>query len=104
MQEEGEKVTLAMLLQKIKKLRSRLLSYGWNKHEAFSFIMYEFLKLPRVAWEEADSTESFYRIKEKFRVDAGTAELMMSLQQAVPNLQTQEVLEYLHSVFHFSAM
>jgi hypothetical protein len=104
MQEEGKRATLAVLLQKIKKLRMQLLSYGWNRHEVFSFIMYDFLKLSRVPWEKVESTASFYRIKDKFRVEAETAELIMSLEEAVPNLQTREVLEYLHSVFHFSAI
>jgi len=47
---------------------------------------------------------SYYQIKEKFKVEGTQAELILSLQQIVPNIHHQDVLEYLHSVFQYSSL
>ena len=100
--EEGN--TLGCLMTKIRRLRKRLISYGWNKQESHDFILYEFLKLPSNHWEKATGTLNYYQIKEKYQVEASPAELILQLQQVVPNLQQEDVLDYLHSVFQYSAM
>lgn len=102
--EQSEKRTLSNLVVKIKRLRKRLVSYGWNKHEAVTFILFEFLKLPEPDWRKPSSTVTYHHIKEKYKVETNTAELILSLQEIVPNLHSEDVLEYLHSVFYYSSL
>jgi hypothetical protein len=100
--EEGD--SLSALVRKIRRLRRRLMSYGWNRQEATHFILYEFLKLPEPEWEKPGTTVSFYQIREKYKVESGQAELILCLQQMVPNLHEEDVLDYLHSVFQYSTI
>lgn len=102
--EEGDRFTMCSLLLKIRRLKRRLISYGWSKQEASTFILYEFLKLPEPRWLEPATTASFYEIKEKYKTDPPSSELILALQERVPNLHTREVLEYLHSVFQYSSL
>ena len=95
---------LSSLLHKIRRLRRRLLSYGWNRQQSTNFILFEFLKLPSPDWENPSTTVTYYQIKEKFKVETSQAELILSLQQIVPNIHQKDVLEYLHSVFQYSAL
>lgn len=85
-------------------LRRKLLSYGWNRQESTNFILFELLKLPSPEWEKPTTTVSYYQIKEKLKVEGRHAELILSLQQIVPNIHQKDVLEYLHSVFQYSAI
>lgn len=71
--DELERYSLQSLVVKIKRLRKRLICYGWNKQEACNFILYEFLKLPEPDWEKPSSTSSFYQIKDKYKTETATA-------------------------------
>lgn len=66
--------------------------------------MYEFLKLPQPDWEKPQTTVNFYQIKEKYQVQAAPAEIILCLQQSVPNIHETDVIEYLHSVFQYSSL
>jgi hypothetical protein len=87
-----DQASLSFLAEKIKRLKERLIGYGWNKKEAYSFILFEFLKLPQVDWHKPENTLSFYQVKEKFKVDAEAAELILCIKEIVPNFQSEEVL------------
>jgi hypothetical protein len=71
--DEAERYSLQSLIIKIKRLRKRLISNGWNKQEACTFILYEFLKLPEPDWQKPSCTSSFYHIKEKYKTETATA-------------------------------
>lgn len=104
--ESGEvgEASLAVLASKIKRLKDKLICYGWNKKETYTFILYQFLKLPQVDWLKPETTVTFYEIKEKFKVETEAAELILCMKEIVPDLQSTEVLEYLHTVFDYSAI
>ena len=51
-----------------------------------------------------ENTVGFYQIKEKYKVEPDAAELILCIRQIVPNLQSTSVLEYLHTVFDYSAI
>lgn len=76
---------------KISRLRKRLASYGWAEEEVASIIFHEFLKLPVIDWHKMDSTVDYYAVKEKYMVDAGTAELILCLKEMVPDLDMPNV-------------
>lgn len=97
--EEDPSSSLATLVHKLRKLKKRLLSYGWNKHESVHFILYSILKLPEPSWDKPSTTLAFYQVKEKYNVDSSHAELILTLRQLVPDLEKQCVLDYLRSVF-----
>jgi hypothetical protein len=88
----------------MKRLRRRLISYGWNRQESTRFILYEFLKLPEPDWQDLSTTVSYYEAKDKYKTEPATTELIIRLQEMVPNLQSREVLEYLHTVFQYSSL
>ena len=92
MQNDDRSRSLGNLVTKIKGLKRKLLSYGWSKAETYSFILYEFLKLPQASWEKAETTVEYYEIKEKFKVEPEAAELILCIKTIVPNLQCKEVL------------
>jgi hypothetical protein len=48
--EDGDRFSMCSLLLKIRRLKRKLISYGWSKQEASTFILYEFLKLPEPRW------------------------------------------------------
>ena len=95
---------MVVLANKIKILKDKLVTYGWSMREAFDFILYDFLKLPKTDWEKLENTVGFYQIKEKYKVAPDAAELILCIRQIVPNLQSTSVLEYLHTVFDYSAI
>ena len=74
------------LVLKIKRLRNKLTSYGWNKQESNHFILFEVLKLPRPTRP--------HLAKEHFQHHPHPAHsyLVASLEYLVPNLQEQDVL------------
>ena len=103
-EERVENPLLTSLAFKIRRLRRKLLSYGWNRQQSMNFILFEFLKLPAPQWGKLSTTVIYYQIKEKFKVEGSQAEIILSLQQVVPNIHHQDVLEYLHSVFQQSTL
>jgi len=40
-----------VLASKIKILKDKLTTYGWNLREIYDFILYDFMKLPKVDWD-----------------------------------------------------
>lgn len=74
------------LFAKIGRLRKKLMTYGYSADQIVSIILEEFLKFPKVDWESLNSTSIFYDIKDHFRTDASTTEMIMCLQKIVPNL------------------
>ena len=104
-EERVENLLLTSFAFEIHRLRRKLLSYGWNRQQqSMNFILFEFLKLPAPQWKKLSTTVIYYQIKEKFKVEGSQAEIILSLQQVVPNIHHQDVLEYLHSVFQQSTL
>ena len=79
------------LFNKVSRLRRKLLRLGYSNEETIAIILEEFLKLPKVDWENLTSTPMFYDIKDKYRADNSTSEMIMCLQKIVPNFHVPEV-------------
>lgn len=93
------------LITRVARLRSKLLSH-WRKRqsteESTQIILLEFLKLPKINWQEVENMVGFYAVKEQFGVDSGAAELVLCLQRIVPNLRMVDVLVFVEVLLYNS--
>ena len=56
-----------------------------------SIILKEFLKLEEVDWKIPHNCTAFYDLVDRYHVDTETAEMMLTLDRAIPNLEAREV-------------
>lgn len=73
------------LVAKIRRLKNKLISYGMTDKESINAILYQFLKAPQIDWTLPHNTVHFYEIQDKYHTDNSTTELILLLNETVPN-------------------
>jgi hypothetical protein len=60
---------ILMLFNVIKRLRTRLISYGLSEKEIIHAILCNFMDLPKIDWANPSLTANYYRLKQKYKVN-----------------------------------
>lgn len=65
--------------------------------------MLQFLNIPEIDWKCLHETNNFYELKNTYKVDSTSAQIILRLQKLIPNLYTQQVCQYVLTVLEINA-